>query len=362
MASGPVLCNYYVTYRCNATCSFCDIWQQPSPLIDLRDAERNLDDLRRLGVRIIDFTGGEPLLHPQIAELLAMAKARRFITTLTTNTLLYPKRARDLAGKVDMLHFSIDSHDPAVHDASRGVRSFDSLLRSIEIAMELGERPDLLFTVRDENVGSLQPIYEQVTSPNRLILLINPLFAYNGVGGGLRDETIQQIEAFASRPFTYLNPALLALRRKGGNRVDSPDCRAVSSCIVISPFDELVLPCYHLGLERIPINGDLYERWNSEEVASHRAMEGRHAGCEGCSINCYFEPSFATNLTSSYFWQSLIPKLNYSWTKFVVQRADARFGRRVPQLPAYGKTTEPVSPSGDGSTEMLSLPVLTRRP
>ena len=72
----PVLCNYYVTYRCNATCSFCDIWEQPSPLIDLGDAARNLDDLRRLGVRIIDFTGGEPLLHPQIGELLAMAKER----------------------------------------------------------------------------------------------------------------------------------------------------------------------------------------------------------------------------------------------------------------------------------------------
>ncbi|TAE90870.1 MAG: radical SAM protein, partial [Bacteroidetes bacterium] len=29
----PVLCNYYVTYRCNATCHFCDIWEKPSPFI-----------------------------------------------------------------------------------------------------------------------------------------------------------------------------------------------------------------------------------------------------------------------------------------------------------------------------------------
>ena len=122
----PVLCNYYVTYRCNAACGFCDIWEQPSPMISLDDARRNLDDLRRLGVRIIDFTGGEPLLHTRLHDLLAMAKARGFLTTVTTNGLLYPKRARQLAGLVDLLHFSIDSSDPAEHDASRGVHGFDT--------------------------------------------------------------------------------------------------------------------------------------------------------------------------------------------------------------------------------------------
>ncbi len=84
----PVLCNYYVTYRCNATCGFCDIWEQPSPMVTLGDARRNLDALRRLGVRVIDFTGGEPLLHTHLHTLLTMAKQRGFLTTVTTNGLL----------------------------------------------------------------------------------------------------------------------------------------------------------------------------------------------------------------------------------------------------------------------------------
>src|SRR6478609_11779154 len=103
----PVLCNYYVTYRCNAKCSFCDIWEKPSPYITLENAARNLDDLRRLGVSVIDFTGGEPLLHRQLPELLQMARDRGFITTVTTNALLYPKFAEKLKGKIDMLHFSL---------------------------------------------------------------------------------------------------------------------------------------------------------------------------------------------------------------------------------------------------------------
>ena len=359
--SAPILCNYYVTYRCNATCSFCDIWQQPSPLVDLKDAETNLDDLKRLGVRIVDFTGGEPLLHPQIGELLSMAKERGFITTLTTNGLLYPKRARQLAGKVDMLHFSIDADNPADHNASRGVDCFDRLMESIEAALSLGEQPDLLFTVTDHNLDSLHGIYERIARPNRLILIINPLFAYHGIGGGLAESTLREVQAFARRSYTYLNPAFLSLRRRGGNDPEQPVCRAVSTCVVISPFNELLLPCYHLGLEHIQISGRLFDHWHSETVSEHRRMEGRHAGCDGCSINCYFEPSFATNWKSRYFWQALTPKLSYSWTKFVVQRLRAKGGPLVARLPDFDAAPSVSENSGDGSAEMMSLPVLTRR-
>ena len=95
----PVLCNYYVTYRCNAKCGFCDIWERPSPYVTIETVRQNLADLRRLGVKVIDFTGGEPLLHRQIDKLLSLAKSLGFITTLTTNGLLYPKYAEKLRRK-----------------------------------------------------------------------------------------------------------------------------------------------------------------------------------------------------------------------------------------------------------------------
>lgn len=354
---GPVLCNYYVTYRCNATCGFCDIWEQPSPLISLDDAARNLDDLKRLGVRVVDFTGGEPLLHPKIGELLAMAKGRGLLTTLTTNGLLYPKRAADIAGKVDMLHFSIDSSDPDEHNASRGVDCFGKLMESIEVALAQGESPDLLFTVTEQNIHRLAEIYERISYPNRLLLIINPLFQYRGLGGALSEEVMQEVEQFARRPYTYLNRAFLTLRRRGGNDPADPVCRAVSTSVVISPFNELVLPCYHMGLEHLPIDGRLYEHWQSDAVASQRALQGRHEACRGCSINCYFEPSFATDMKSGYFWQSLPSKLGYGWTKFVVQRLRSRLGPRDARLPDL-PPVDPQPASGDGFSGMVSLPVL----
>ena len=325
---GPILCNYYTTYRCNAKCGFCDIWEQPSPLVDVEDARRNLRDMRELGIRVVDFTGGEPLLHPQLDTLLEMAHSLGMRTTVTTNGLLYPKRARALAGKVDLLHFSIDAADADVHNASRGVDCFDAVMRSIEVALGLGERPDLLFTVTNDNIEHLERIYDEISRPNDLILIVNPLFEYNALGASLSEEVLTRIRAFGKRPYTYLNPAFVTLRREGGNDPEEPVCRAVSTTIVISPFNELVLPCYHYGLDRIPIEGRLKALWNSDVVAEHKRLEGRHEVCRGCTINCYFEPSFATAPTKRFFWESLPSKMNYGWTKFVLQRLDIRSGPR----------------------------------
>ena len=66
----PVLCNYYVTYRCNAACGFCDIWEKPSPYVTMEQVRENLQALKRLKVRVIDFTGGEPLLHRELHQFL----------------------------------------------------------------------------------------------------------------------------------------------------------------------------------------------------------------------------------------------------------------------------------------------------
>jgi hypothetical protein len=120
-----------------------------------------------------------------------------------------------------------------------------------------------------------------------------------------------------------------------------------------------VLPCYHYGLERLPIQGRLFDLWHSDTVARHKALEGRHEVCRGCTINCYFEPSFATSPGSRYFWQSLPSKMGYGWTKFVVQRLRTKLGGpRTAVLPDLDAPDAP-EPSGDGAPgERIDLPVL----
>src|SRR5258708_10018868 len=98
----PSLCNYYVTLRCNQRCTFCNIPHtnngSPSREPRMDQVRANLRDLRRLGVLILDVTGGEPLLYRHIVAMLTLAKKMRFITSLTTNGMPYPKYRAQLAG------------------------------------------------------------------------------------------------------------------------------------------------------------------------------------------------------------------------------------------------------------------------
>ncbi len=305
--SHPVLCNYYLTYRCNAACHFCDIWEKPSPYVSLADVYQNLRDLHRLGVQIIDFTGGEPLLHRDLPRFLAMAQDLGFLTTVTTNALLYPKRAHELRGKVDLLHFSLDAAEAQTHDAMRGgVPCFAFVEKSIQIALEIGERPDILFTVTNENWQHIAAVYDRFIRPTGLTLILNPLFSYRGIGGDLAPSTLQALRAWAKEPHVYVNEAFLALREAGGNDPQDPYCRASSAVVVISPFNELLFPCYHAAEAgyALPIAGKLYDVWHSAPARHLRQLEGRFSFCTGCTINCYFEPSFGWEV-SHYFWLSL---------------------------------------------------------
>ncbi len=312
----PVLCNYYITYRCNARCGFCDIWQQPSPYIDVARARRNLEDLRSLGVKVIDFTGGEPLLHRQLPKLLTIAKELGFITTVTTNALLYPKRATQLAGLVDMLHFSLDAWEADLHNEMRGVNCYDSVLRSIEIALELGERPDILFTVFDRNFNQIKPVYERISYPNNLVLILNPAFDYSEVETGkpLTASQLDELQGWGKKQLVYLNKAFVQLIKDGGNRPERPVCRAGSATVVISPHNELIAPCYHLSVQKLPLRDNLLQVYHSAAAQRARAAAGRLEACRGCTINCYMQPSFAVNV-NKYFWQALPSTLKYNRMK-----------------------------------------------
>ncbi len=316
LISRPVLCNYYVTYRCNATCNFCDIWEKPSPYVTVETVEQNMRDLKKLGVKVIDFTGGEPLLHRDIDTLLRVVKKHGMITTLTTNALLYPKWAERLKGLVDMLHFSLDSPDKAEHDALRGVACFDFVLESIQISKTLGERPDIIFTVFDHNIHLIKRMYEEICLPNNLLLILNPSFEYNNVevGTGLKEIDLNILAQWAKKKNIYINEAFIQLRLDGGNHTDNPICKAASSTLVISPENKLVLPCYHLGTDSFDINNNLFDLYHSKEVKAIIAQEGKLEACEGCAINCYMQPSFAVEI-NKYWFKALPSTLKYSLAK-----------------------------------------------
>lgn len=312
----PLLLHYYLTNRCNSRCTFCSIWQE-TPKLDAQkeDVLRNLFSARKAGCRFVDFTGGEPLLHCDLPELLSGAKKLGFITSVTTNCILFPKRAKELRGKIDLLHFSIDAGTAGLHDILHGIPSFDKVLESIDIALSQKMVPDLLFTYTDDNIDTFEGVYDLARKKN-LILILDPLFNTKG-GDILKSSTHQKALKYAEMKGVYLNKAHLKLRKMGGNHIRDPLCKAVESTIVVLPDNRLALPCYHHRIDSISINGNLKEMLSSKARMEAMEKQGKYSFCEKCHINCYFDPSY-TYMRNSLFWQSMYSKFRYSWTKYLV--------------------------------------------
>jgi MoaA/NifB/PqqE/SkfB family radical SAM enzyme len=317
-----LLCNYYVTYHCNAYCEFCHFGIHENfadtPYANLDNFKSNVAQLTKLGVKFIDLTGGEPLLNKNIHHMVKFAHDHGMQTSITTNTLLYPKFAENLAGNVNLLHFSLDSPDEDEHNKIRKVNCYKSIFTSIEIAKSLGEYPDIIFTVTNNTYEKLPRIYE-IAVKHSLVLLVNPVFSYFG-NPGLSVDAIDFIEEFIEGKMDiYMNRGFLKLRRDGGNDIKNPLCKAVTRVIVISPSNEIILPCFHFGKETIPINKPIAEIRKSEKIKYFKKNEGRFEFCQGCTVNCYFEPSFAFP-SNVYSLMSIDSKLKYSYNKLVKQK------------------------------------------
>jgi MoaA/NifB/PqqE/SkfB family radical SAM enzyme len=293
----PLVANYYLTYRCNARCHFCNIWAlEPPKEADFDTIQHNLRDLRRLGVKYIDFTGGEPLLRSDVAEVYAEAKRQGFYTSMTTNTILYPKKAKEMQGLVDFLNFSLDGGDAETHDQSRGVRIFETLVESVALAHSLGENPVLNHTVTAQNFNRIDEVGALGQKLGARVWL-NPAFTAYENYNSKKNPTTEMIEAIKRGANKYscigFNQAALAFIADGGNNLNNPRCKAVDAVIAISPDDQLLLPCYHFAQDGVPIEGKLYDLYReSEKVESYRQSQGKLSVCDGCTVWCYLIPSF----------------------------------------------------------------------
>lgn len=314
----PLLLHYYITNRCNARCSFCTIWQE-RPKVDarLKDVVDNLRQARAAGCSFVDFTGGEPLLHSYLPDFLTEAKKLGFITSVTTNCLLFKERAVELRGLVDLLHFSIDADSAPLHDRIRGVASYNHVLDSIDIAVKNKLYPDLLFTYTPENIDAVEGVWK-LAKKKRLILILDPVFDLRGADR-LNPAVHQKALLFSKRKGVYLNRGHLLLRDRGGNHVRDPLCRAVSSTVVILPDNRLALPCFHHRCGTEAINGNLQKLLSSKTRLEAIAKEGSYSFCEGCHINCYFDPTYQFS-GGRFLLESMRSKLKYAFTKYIIYR------------------------------------------
>jgi MoaA/NifB/PqqE/SkfB family radical SAM enzyme len=110
----PLLVHIVPIRRCNIDCGYCNEYDKVSAPVPLGDMLARIDHLNRLGTSVVAFSGGEPMLHPDLDQLIRRIRSYGMIAGLITNGyLLSAKRIHALneAG-LDYLQISIDNVEP----------------------------------------------------------------------------------------------------------------------------------------------------------------------------------------------------------------------------------------------------------
>ncbi|HVD95962.1 MAG TPA: radical SAM protein [Candidatus Limnocylindria bacterium] len=111
----PLQCSLYVTDRCNLDCAYCTEYDNSRPHPSQDDLKKWIRKIRELGTMRIALVGGEPLVHPNIVEIVRYCRELGFATSLTTNGfLLTPKLVTELedAG-LQVMQISVDRMTPS---------------------------------------------------------------------------------------------------------------------------------------------------------------------------------------------------------------------------------------------------------
>jgi 12,18-didecarboxysiroheme deacetylase len=154
-----------ITRQCNLKCIHC--YAQAKAMLqenELSNAEGRalIDDLSNMGVPVLLFSGGEPLMRPDMPELAEYAVQKGMRAVISTNgTLITQDIARKLKNiGLSYVGISLDGMQ-AINDKFRGLTgAFDMALKGIENCQEAGIKVGLRFTINRFNVNEIPAIFD----------------------------------------------------------------------------------------------------------------------------------------------------------------------------------------------------------
>ncbi len=297
-----------LTAACNLSCQYCRASASHEPdqgELDTDEAKRFVESIAPLKPMLI-LSGGEPLLRPDLFQIIRLAVSLGIRVSLASNgTLITPELAKEIADSgVSRVSISLDGADAAMHDLGRGQGSFERSIKGID---NLRGRVDfqINFTVTQKNQSELIRIFDLAEKLGAAALHI---FFLVPTGRGReedvitperQEEMLRQIEGEMDRRTLEVQvtcaPQYARLKRPGHGR-GSGGCLAGRRFVFVSRKGE-VYPCGYLPLRVGSVREkNFIEIWeNSPELQALR--EGRLRGkcgrcefsrsCGGCRARAY---------------------------------------------------------------------------
>jgi radical SAM protein with 4Fe4S-binding SPASM domain len=298
--SAPYRMDLAITYRCNNNCSHCyNARPRQYPELTTDHWKQILDVLWKIGIPHIVFTGGEPTLRPDLAELIAHAEKNGQITGINTNG----RRLKDngylqelFSAGLDHAQITLESHDSFIHD---GMVAAAGAWQETVTGLKNALKTSGLYVMTNTTLLQANSIYLDDTL-NFLGELGVPTIGLNAliysgrgttVGTGLAENELpplldlarkstdrykQRLIWYTPTQYCHFDPVQMELGVKG--------CSAALYNMCIEP-DGAVIPCqsYYQSLGNI-LNTPWEKIWNHELAVSLRERKNLPEDCIMCPL------------------------------------------------------------------------------
>jgi MoaA/NifB/PqqE/SkfB family radical SAM enzyme len=167
LTKGMIHLNLQILYQCNFKCKICDFWKEPyknMPMLSVKQTEVAFGKLEKRGPLIVSVGGGEPLLHPELIEIIEIIAKNNFPVMITNGWFMTPEKAKAIwkAGMYEV-SVSLDFADPKKHDAMRNQKgafqkAVESLQQLYKNRVYPHQRIHMITTVMEENIDEIEDL------------------------------------------------------------------------------------------------------------------------------------------------------------------------------------------------------------
>ncbi len=247
---------FALTYECPGRCGHCSaayLRHEDRERLNVKEMKDIVRQCLDLGALNINLTGGECLTLPELPEVIAACRPRSTVVSLATNGVPLEELICDQIARwgVSIVTISLDSADPAAHDASRGIPGlFDRIMRGTVWLQARGVEVFWCAILTRQNIanGDAEAMWRLAVEKNVMLTVNLPC----PVGGWAKEDVLlsEQERAFHREFITRPH-----VRWEGSSNYFRVGCPAGVEKLYLSPYGD-VMPCNFLHVSY----GNLRER------------------------------------------------------------------------------------------------------
>ena len=297
-----MIVSWMTTNQCNLKCSHCyqDAGEKYSQELTTAEAKKMIDSIAEAGFQIMIFSGGEPLMRPDIFELVVYASSKGLRPVFGTNGMLITKEtAEKLKGAgAQAMGISLDSLDPEKHNKFRGDnQAYQLAVAGMKNCREAGLPFQIHITLMDWNrdeVCDMIDFAAEIGAVGVQVFFLIPV----GRGKYIEEtslevmeyeRTLQKIMAKSAKVPISVKPTCAPQFTRVAEQMDIPTrfsrgCLAGITYCIVSPVGD-IRPCAYMTEAAGNVHTDDFaEVWQNSSLFKTLRTESYGGTCKDCEF------------------------------------------------------------------------------